>query len=114
MNFLELHFPSHESLSALAKKFGQAVVYVNNGLDYDVFEDGIFDIIESSFDSIFNEGLAKERFNQFLKGSGGVFFFDTQKEASDFFGVFLHDDILEDTSMNACMYNSAGEFVYAT
>jgi hypothetical protein len=71
-------------LSLAVKQVGKRAVYINNGLNYDEHDDGIWNFVLEQVKEKYNDDPG-------MKGDlihGGLFFFDNEEEQYKFYDIF--------------------------
>lgn len=85
------------------KQKGKFSVYVNNGLDFET-DSAAWEFITGSFIKLFGERTKEyyEIAGNFVEG--GLFFFETEEQAWEFYGIF-EQELTDSSAVYACIYS---------
>jgi hypothetical protein len=89
--------------SLAVRQQGQWAVYINNGLEFDTDQDqAIWNFV---LDNTSSQGWPVQ--DRSLLLLGGLFFFDTELQATDFYRIF-EQPLTDSSAIYACLYDSQG------
>ena len=96
----------HRMAGLATKQIGKYSVYVNNGLQFDKYDEDIWYFVQSEINKLYDEKTALDYRTCLVHG--GLFFFDTEKECYDFYRIF-EQELTNSSAIYACTYNPSGE-----
>jgi hypothetical protein len=95
--------------SLAVRQVGKPAVYVSNGLDYcdEPQDEKIWDFVAAEMADIY--GIATNEYYGVMAGlvSGGMFFFDSEKEQNRFYRVF-EQPLTDSSAIYSCTYSADG------